>query len=325
MSIPDLPANTTLSGLSVLITGSNVGLGYHAALLALQLGASPVYITTRTAAKGETARASLLADPVVKEKNPKAVIKVYELEMTTWESVTGFANKFIADRKAAGEGLDIAILNAGIANMDYELAPTGNEMVLQVNHYSTALLSVLLLPLLESSTNPAHTARLMIVTSGSHLSTSLKANPPQDINYLASLNEARGYQAMDRYGLSKLILIFFLRTLSEKVSSDKVIINNVCPGMIRTELGRKIPWYLKPVFWLMQARQVNPIEKGAACYIHAIASVGKESHGLWFSKMKLTPYAEVVTNEEGKKLQPRIWKETMQELEKAVPDIGSKI
>ncbi|KZT58640.1 NAD(P)-binding protein [Calocera cornea HHB12733] len=325
-SIPDLPPNTTLAGRSVLITGSNVGLGYASALLALQLGASPVYLAVRTVSKGEVARESLLADPVVRKKNPEAVVKVYALDMATWDGVTSFASKFIADRKAAGEGLDVAILNAGIINMSYELAPTGNEAVLQVNHLSTALLALLLLPLLESSTNPQHTARLMIVSSGMHLKASLKACPPDNINYLASLNDKKTFGlGPDRYSLSKLLIIFFLRELCKRVSSDKVIINNVCPGMIKTDLNRNTPWYLTPVVWALQAVSSNPIEKGADEYIDAVTNVGKESHGLWYQYMKLTPYSKFVTGPEGERTQTRIWNETMQVLEKVVPGVGANI
>ncbi|KZO93402.1 NAD(P)-binding protein [Calocera viscosa TUFC12733] len=327
MSIPDLPKNTTLESRSVLITGSNVGLGYSAALLSLQLGASPVYLAVRTLPKGDKAREALLADPVVKEKNPNAVVKVYQLDMSTWDGVTSFASKFIADRKAAGESLDVAMLNAGIMNTAYEVAPTGNEAVIQVNHLSTALLSLLLLPLLESSTIPEHTARLMIVSSGAHAEVkSLKACPPDDYNYLASLNDKKTFTATrDRYGLSKLLIIFFLRELSTRVSSDKVIINNVCPGLIRTEINRGMPSYDRPALEARYAASANPVEKGAACYVHAVAAVGKESHGLWYRRMELTPYADIVTNGEGEKLQPRIWNETMEALDKVVPGIGSDI
>jgi len=325
MSIPDLPLNTTLKGRSVLITGSNVGLGYHASLLALQLGASPLYITARTAEKGNKTRQSLLADPVVMQRNPDAIVKPYELEMSTWEGVKSFASKFIADRKTAGEGLDIVILNAGMVNLDFELAPTGNEAVLQVNTLSSALLSLLLLPLLESSTTPEHTARLTIISSTSHtLVTDPKQCPPSNINYLASLNDKKTFNASAQYGLSKLLLIFFLRELSTKVIRDKVIINNVCPDWIKTDLIRKAPWYMSPYVWWLH-RNANPIEKGAACYIDAVANVGKESHGLWYQRMKLTPYAPLVTSQEGEKLQKRIWDETMEVLEKAVPGVSANV
>jgi len=323
--IPDLPPNTTLEGRSVLITGANVGLGYHAALQALQLGASPLYIAVRTTAKGKTTRESLLADPVVKKKNPNAVVSVYELEMSTWEGVTSFASKFIADRKAAGEKLDAAILNAGLLNLNFELAPTGNEAVLQVNHFSTVLLSLLLLPLLESSTTAEHTARLTIISSGSHkVVKSLTQCPPDNINYLASLNDKKTYGAADRYGLSKLVLMSYLRELCQRVDSDKVIINNVCPGMIKTNLMRQAPWYALPyVWWLL--RTANPVERGAACYIDGIANRGKESHGLWYQCMKPASYSDLLTSPEGEKLQKRIWNETMQVLEKADPGVGRNL
>jgi len=323
-TIPALPPNTTLEGRSVLITGANSGLGYAAALLSLQLGASPVYIAVRTMAKGNETRNKLLADRVLKKKNPYAVVKAYELEMSTWEGVTSFASKFVADRQAAGEGLDIGMLNAGMSTF-FELAPTGNEVTVQVNLLSTALLSLLLLPLLKSSTTPEHTARLMIVSSGQHRHTSLDKYPPDDINYLASLNDQKTFAIMDRYGLSKLLIIFFLRELSQKVSRDEVIITNVCPGMIKTNLSRDVPWWARPILSVIAMREANPVEKGAACYIHAVACVGKESHGLWYRRMVPTPYGEFVSSSDGEKTPKRIWNETMQVLEKVVPGVGANV
>ncbi|EJT97350.1 NADP-binding protein [Dacryopinax primogenitus] len=325
MSITALPPNTTLQGRSVLITGANVGLGFSAALLALQLGASPLYITCRSAEKGKKARDELLADPLVKKKNPRAIVKVYELEMSKWDGVTSFAKKFLDDRQAASEALDIAILNAGMANLEHELAPTGNEMVLQVNYLSTALLSLLLLPLLKKSITTEHTARLTFITSGSHKSTSLKHPPPNDVNYLTSLNAKKTFSAMNRYGLSQLLLILFLRDLCEKISSDKVIINNVCPGMINTSLDRKVPWIMVLVIWAWKFTSGNPVEKGAQCYIAAVANVGPESHGLWYQRMMLTSYSDVVTGPESKVLRERIWGETMEQLRKISPGVDKNI
>jgi len=325
MSIPDLPPNTRLDGRSILITGSNQGIGYSAALLSLQLGASPVYLAVRTVAKGRQARDTMLADPIVQRKNKAAVVEVYELDMARWESVQAFSSKFIADRKVEGQGLDIAILNAGLVNMEFELAPTGNEMSVQVNHLSTTLLSLLLLPLLEASTTPQHTARLTVITSSMHKRTSRIACPPSDINYLASLNDPAKFSKFSRYGLSKLLLIFWLRHLSARWDSNKVIVNNVCPGMISTNFGAGAPMWTKPLVMVMKAISANPVEKGAECYVHAVECVGKESHGLWYRKMSLSPYADFVTTAEGAKTEDRIWKETMEVLDKVSPGIGSVV
>ncbi|EJT97348.1 NADP-binding protein [Dacryopinax primogenitus] len=325
MSIPPLSLDTTLQGRSVLVTGANVGLGFSAALLALQLGASPVYITCRSAEKGNKARDELVADPLVKEKNPHAIVKAYELEMLTWDGVTSFAKKFLDDREVAGEGLDVAILNAAIVNLKYEVAPTGNEMVLQVNYLSTALLSLFLLPLLKKSTTAEHTARLTFITSGRQLFTPLKHCPPEDVNYLASLNAKNTFGVLDRYGLSKLLVVLFLRHICDNISSDKIIINNVCPGIIQTRLERKLPWIIAPIVGLFKTTVGNTVEKGAECYIAAVASVGPESHGLWYQLMRLKPYSDVVTGPEGKKIQERIWRETVELFQKVSPGADTNI
>ncbi|KZO93407.1 NAD(P)-binding protein [Calocera viscosa TUFC12733] len=326
MPIPPLPPKTSLQGLSFLITGSNAGLGYSTALLALQLGASPVYITARNASKGAKAVESLLADPVVKKKNPNAKVEIYDLDMARWESVLGFADKFIKDRQAKGEGLDIAILNAGIANITYEQAPTGNEMIVQVNHLSTALLSLLLLPLLEKSTTPKHTARLTIISSGMHTQRwgKLTECPPDNVNYLQQLNDKALFDGLERYGVSKMLIIFFVRQLAGRISPDKVIINNVCPGAIKTSINDRMPLWSWPLVWWIMRNGGTP-EDGARAYIYGVAVAGKESQGQWSQCSQPKQYGDFVLSKEGQKMQEKEWKETMQVLEKVRPGISTPV
>ncbi|KZT58638.1 NAD(P)-binding protein [Calocera cornea HHB12733] len=326
MSIPPLPANTSLKGLSFLITGATAGLGYSTALLALQLGASPVYITARNAAKGTKTLESLLADPVVKAKNPNAKVEIYDLDMARWESVLAFGDKFVKDREAKGERLDIAVLNAGIAGVTWEQAPTGNEMMVQVNHLSTALLSLLLLPLLEKSTTPEHTARLTIVSSGMHLQRwgKLKQCPPANVNYLQTLNDKSRFDGLQRYGVSKMLVIFFVRYLAARISPDKVIVNNVCPGVVKTSINDRMPLWTWPILWMM-GRGSNTPENGARAYIYGAAVVGKESQGQWYSCSKLRAYSDFVLSKEGEKMQEKEWKETMEVLEKVRPGVSNVV
>ncbi|EJT97341.1 NADP-binding protein [Dacryopinax primogenitus] len=324
--IPPLPPNTSLASRSFLITGATSGLGYATALMALQLGASPVYITARDVSKGTSTRDSLLADPVVKENNPNAKVEVYALDMARWEGVLGFADKFIDDRTASGEGLDIAILNAGMFSIEYELAPTGNEMSIQVNHLSTSLLALLLLPLLEKSSTPDHTSRLTFITSVQHMTKygRLTACPPDNVNYLESLNDKATFDRTQRYGVSKTLLIYIVQHLATHVSPDKVIINNLCPGAIYTSINRNMPIHSWPLLaWMW--RHGNTPEAGARTYIQAVAVLGKESHGKWYQRGKHRKYGDFVRGLEGQKMREKEWKETMEVLEKVRPGISQVV
>lgn len=79
--------------------------------------------------------------------------------------------------------------------------------------------------------------------------------------------------------------------LKGNVSADDVIVNLVCPGLVRgTGLQRDWP---KPVLWMAKAVTSIParsVEVGASTYVDAVAMKGKESHGSFLMSWKVAPY-----------------------------------
>jgi NAD(P)-dependent dehydrogenase (short-subunit alcohol dehydrogenase family) len=125
--IPPTPAETNLSGKTIIITGGNAGLGYDAARQYLTLGASRLILACRSVAKGEEAAASLRADATVKKSNPDASIEVFELNLDDYQSGLRFSNKVKQEVKE----LDILLNNGGQIALDYKKSKSNHEQNMQ--------------------------------------------------------------------------------------------------------------------------------------------------------------------------------------------------
>src|SRR5882757_6618833 len=94
------------SGKLAVVTGANSGTGREAAKRLAGAGAE-VILAVRTPAKGEQARAEILAG------QPDARVRVSRLDLAELSSVREFADRLIAD----GRPLDLLINNAGVMNV----------------------------------------------------------------------------------------------------------------------------------------------------------------------------------------------------------------
>ncbi|KAJ5898517.1 dehydrogenase [Penicillium tannophilum] len=159
-----LPADISLLGKTVLITGGNAGLGIEAAKEMAAHNISRIILGVRNPSKGEAAKAEILT------QSPSCNVLVWELDQESFPSMQAFAER------AAGEldRLDIVILCAGVKLLEFiKSKPTGHEMNVQdapsilarldepssfgkgMNRYNTSkLLNVLWLRELSSKVGP---------------------------------------------------------------------------------------------------------------------------------------------------------------------------
>jgi NAD(P)-dependent dehydrogenase (short-subunit alcohol dehydrogenase family) len=163
-----IPTPTSdFSGQTIVVTGSNTGLGLEAARHLLRLQASKVILAVRCLTKGETAAEELLRSTSA----TKDIIEVWPLDLSDCDSVKRFS-----DRANGLERLDAVISNAGILTQQWTTM-NGMEAHIAVNVVHTILLGLLLLPKLRASAKMYDTwGRLAFVTSDAH--------------YVAQVNEA---------------------------------------------------------------------------------------------------------------------------------------
>ncbi|KAJ9633402.1 hypothetical protein H2204_007119 [Knufia peltigerae] len=296
-------ADTDLSGKVAIVTGANQGLGLEASAQLLSLRLSHLIIAVRSVTKGEGA-----AD-VLRTKYPKATVQVFQLDMTSYDSIRSFVTQVEQLVR-----VDIVILNAGVRKTKPKLvAGTGHEETIQVNYISTALLCILLLPVLKRRSAPGGPGRISIVGSG--LAFQAKFRSRMDSPLLASLDDAKNFDVLDQYNISKVLPMMFLYKVADYVSADDVVVNIVDPGYVRgTGLTRDLGFAGSAfmAFWGHVA--ARSLGVGASTYVDATVTKGKESHGCYIMGWKIWPFVQLMYTPEGKRIIEKLWQETLEEL-----------
>ncbi|KAJ4990221.1 short-chain dehydrogenase [Stagonosporopsis vannaccii] len=300
-----LPSPTyDYNGKTVIVTGSNVGLGKEAARHLTRLGASTVILAVRSIEKGEAAKRDIESST-----RKQGVLKVWQLDMSSYQSVLDFAAKASKELNR----IDVALLNAGVARGQWELAE-GEESTITVNVNSTFLLAFSLLPKLRETAAKFNTRpNLTIVASEVHRWAAFEERkaPEGKIFETLSSNETTGAIA-DRYETSKLLEVLFVRAMAEQKSASQipVTINCVNPGLCHSELSRESGWGL----YFMKLLFARSTELGSRNLVHA-ASMGPESHGQYVSDCLVEQPSAYVVSAEGWKDQQRVWRELTEKLE----------
>jgi NAD(P)-dependent dehydrogenase (short-subunit alcohol dehydrogenase family) len=174
---------------TIIVTGSNTGLGLEAARHFVRLGAAKVILAVRSIEKGEEAATS-----IAETEKREGVVEVWKLDLGSYASVKEFAA-----RAATLERLDIVVSNAGVYLYDFSRAED-NETTITVNVVSTFLLGILLLPKLrESSKKLGKPAVLTFVGSFVHYLTKFPEGDAERI--LEGLAKEEGARMVDRYAL----------------------------------------------------------------------------------------------------------------------------
>ena len=155
---------TDFTGQTIIVTGSNVGLGFEAVRHFTRLNAEKVIMAVRSLEKGEAARKS-----IEESTQRKGVVEVWALDLASYESVKEFAK-----RAGTLKRLDVVVENAGIGDRDEWEMYEDNEAIITTNVVSTFLLAMLILPKLrETSAKFNVTPRLAVLTSELHFTTDL--------------------------------------------------------------------------------------------------------------------------------------------------------
>ena len=276
---PQPPPSTDLSSRTAVITGAATGLGREAARQLLALNLTHLIIAARTVKRGESTAQEL------QSAFPKAKIEVWPLEMESYESVESFAKRCGKDLGR----LDMAILNAGMGDIEMKFSSHGHEKTMQVNYYSTALLGVLLLPIMKAKkTTASPTPHLTMVCSD--MSRMCAVPNLKEVPFLPTFDDEKWWNPNDRYGESKLAAQLFFIRLAEHVSPDDVIINMIEPGFTKgTGLLRNLTGLTGFSFRLTSALLAHPVSSGALTYVDAAAVQGRSSHGCNIDKGTIGP------------------------------------
>lgn len=212
----------SFSGKTVIVTGSNSGLGKEAARHIARLGASTLILAVRSLEKGEAAKKDIEETTNCGED----VIKVWHLDMSSYASVLAFIER--AEREL--KRVDCLLANAAIATMSFAIAED-NESTVTVNVISTFLLALGMLPKMKETANTFNTQPVITITSsGAHADAKFKEQSAPEGQILNTMNDAKSFNMMLRYPDSKLLEVFCVKHLGEHHPKSQVTINNVDPG-----------------------------------------------------------------------------------------------
>jgi retinol dehydrogenase 12 len=216
MSLPDL------SGKNAIVTGANTGIGRITALELARAGAR-VWLACRSKEKTQ---------PVIDEivaAGGKA--EFLALDLGSLAAVRTAAQTFL-DLKVP---LHILVNNAGHASAR-GMTKDGFEMTFGVNYLGPYLFTMLLLPRLKE----AAPARIVNVASQAHYS-------PKKIDFARLQSATRSVTGLGEYGVSKLGNVLFTRELAKKLEGTGVTTYALHPGVIASDIWRRIPWPVRPV------------------------------------------------------------------------------
>ena len=271
----------SLEGKVAIVTGANSGLGFEAARQLLSLGLSRLIVAVRSLERGRSAAEKFAV------ASPSAKIDVWALDMESYQSIQAFVRKCDSELSR----IDYVVLNAGIGPLDFKkVDSTGHESTIQVNHLSTILLAILLLPALKAKSTRQNPARVTIVNSvTAHLCKfPNRAQRP----LLASFDDPKNppWDPQERYGVSKLLAQLFIVKLTEHVRSDYVTINMVDPGLTKgTSLFRDAGGVMLLVMKAFFAIAGRTVDRGAATYVDALLGHGQEAHGCFLMNTEIAP------------------------------------
>jgi carbonyl reductase 1 len=253
---------------TALVTGANRGLGLETARQLASQGLA-VIVTSR-----EEAAARAAADALAKGKPPGQVTALpLPLDVGEPVQITAAAEHL----RAAGTTLDVLVNNAGIA-MDGFNAEVARRTI-EVNFLGPLRVTEALVSLVPAG------GTIVMVSSGmgelSGVDDHLRArftDPKLTRDGLVALaqefvadveagrHRERGWPSSG-YRVSKISLNALVRVWAPELGARRIIINAVCPGWVRTDMGGH--------------GASRSVEKGAASIVWAATRVGEPNGGFF--------------------------------------------
>jgi NAD(P)-dependent dehydrogenase (short-subunit alcohol dehydrogenase family) len=234
----DVPDQT---GRVAVVTGSNTGIGYHAAATLADRGAH-VVLAVRNLDKGNDAVARILA------ASRGADVAVQQLDLSSLESVCAAAEAL----RSAYPRIDLLINNAGVMYPPKQTTADAFELQFGTNHLGHFALTGLLLDRMF-----VEGARVVTVSSNAHR---FKAAIHFD-----DLQWERRYNRFAAYGQAKLANLLFTYELQRRLAENSrpTIAVAAHPGASNTELTRNLPAIVRPAERLMAPLISQRPEMGA--------------------------------------------------------------
>lgn len=176
---------------TIIITGSNIGLGLEAARHFYRLDCPRLVLAVRSTTKGQAAKEDIIKS--VKHRTDADAIEIWPLDLSSTASTLAFIERVNTDLPR----LDVLVENAGINSKVFTLSE-GFEQAVQVNVLNTFLLALSLQPKLNETKKafPDSQPHLVIVSSEAHRLTKFPEINAPDL--YAKLNDETAFSQQPR-------------------------------------------------------------------------------------------------------------------------------
>ena len=296
------------TGKLIVVTGANSGTGQEAARRLAGAGAR-VVLAVRTVAKGERAKAGILA------RQPGARLEVRRIDLADLASVQEFADGLIAD----GTPVDVLVNNAGVMAPPARMTTAdGFELQFGSNFLGPFALTMRLLPLVLAAPAP----RVVTMSSGVASYGRIRFD---------DLQSERRYRPNLAYAQSKLADLMMTLRLADLAAREgwNLLSAGAHPGFTRTNLqtagaslGRDKP--KRTPFNSFSPVPSQDVEQGAEPLLYAAADPGAVSGGYyrpgrWFGLVGPTATVRPPRRARDAATATRLWAEAEQLTGVAVP------
>ena len=249
--------------MNILITGGTSGLGYRTAYILGQASKNKIILIGSNNKKGQQALDSLIHE--TKNKN----FRFKEADLSSINEIKLLAKDLIKEK------FDILINNAGALFYSRIESIDQIEKTFALNHLSYFALTNLLLKYKVIKNG----GRIINVASGAHRGVDI------DFNNLEMSNNYNGWIC---YKKSKLCNILFTTKLSDLTSKNKITVNCLHPGFVKTEFGKNNNGIVGLIIKFLMNFFAITVEEGAKTIIYlANNKEVKNITGKYFYKSKI--------------------------------------
>ncbi|KAF9442180.1 NAD(P)-binding protein [Macrolepiota fuliginosa MF-IS2] len=307
--------NVDLKDKVIIVIGANAGLGFEATKHFARMGAEKVILACRSKEKGDAAVHQL------EEEIGCHNVERWSIDLSSFDSVRAFADRAI---KELGR-IDVLLFNAAILPSPggkYEATSDNYEIALQVNVLSQSLLGLLLVPkIIETSKKHSTAPRIVVVTSEMHFLTSFEDNVMDAANTFETFGSPEfctPKKMKVRYQDTKLLNVFFVRALSERLKNQSVIVNCVNPGFCYSEIRRNVTTLATRVLEWVFARST---EQGSRQLVYGAIGGANDQElenlkGAYINIARVDEPSDFVLGEDGKKREGKLWNDLVHVLVK---------
>lgn len=238
-----------LTGRRCLVTGANSGIGFETAVGLAERGAD-VTLLCRNAARGAEAIGRL------RERTPNGQAALELIDVSDLASVRSFVDRFGHDP------IDVLVHNAGVLPDDRVETDDGLELTFATHVAGPFLLTRLLRPNLEASSD----GRVVWVSSGGMYTRRLQVDDPQWTH--------RSYDGVLAYAETKRAQVVLSEMFAEDFRGTNVTVNAMHPGWADTPAVRSS----LPLFHRVTRLILRTPAEGADTVLWLAASAAARRH-----------------------------------------------